>query len=300
MDLVDQLRIFGRVAHSGGFTQAAAQMDLPRPTVSLAVQQLESRLGVRLLNRTTRRVSLTQEGELLLERALALVADADELESQFRASGSALSGRLRVDMPSRVARRVVAPALPAFFERFPGIDLVLGSSDMLIDLVQEGVDCALRVGGLHPSSLVARPMGQLRVVHCASPAYLARHGTPRSPADLPAHLAVNYIAPTLGKAAPWEWMEDGKLHATHMNSRVSVNNAECYIACCLADQGLIQIPVFDVSEHLAKGELIEVLQPWPAPDMPVHLVYPHRRHLTARVQAFGNWLAEIMAAQLRT
>lgn len=295
MDRIDQLRIFIRVADSGGFTMAADQLGLPRPTVSLAIQQLEARLGARLFNRTTRRVSLTQDGEALLEAAAALVADAEELEQRFHPRASALSGRLRVDLPSRIARRLVAPALPAFFKTHPGIELDLGSSDRAIDLVHEGIDCALRVGELPPSSLVAQPLGVFRLVNCASPAYLARHGAPRTPADLPRHLAVNYASPNYGRAAPWEWEEHGRPQAVAMRAQVSANNAETYIACCLAGLGLIQIPAFDVREELESGELVEVLSEWPAPPMPVQIVYPHRRHLSRRVRAFNGWLAGVLA-----
>ncbi len=245
MNLIEQLRIFGRVASSGGFTVAADQMGIPRPTVSLAIQQLESRLGVRLLNRTTRSVSLTQEGAALLERALTLVADAEELEHQFHPQGAVLGGRLRVDAPSRIARRQLAPALPQFFERHPDIVVELGTSDRAIDLVREGVDCALRVGELATSSLVARHLGQFRLINCASPAYLIKHGVPRSPADLAEHHAVNYASPASGRIAPWERLENGKLRTVQMHGAVVVNNAETYIACCLAGLGLIQVPAFD-------------------------------------------------------
>ncbi|ENO84586.1 LysR family transcriptional regulator [Thauera linaloolentis] len=295
MDRIDQFRIFIRVAHSGGFTVAADQLGLPRPTVSLAIQQLEARLGTRLFNRTTRRVGLTQDGEALLERAIALVADSEELEQQFRLPAKALTGRLRVDMPSRIARRQVAPALPDFFARYPGIQVDLGSSDRAIDLVHEGIDCALRIGEVPSSSLVARPLGALRLVNCASPAYLARHGMPQAPADLSRHLAVNYASPSSGRGVPWEWTENGRLQTLAMKAQVSVNNVETYLACCLAGMGLIQIPAFDVREHLEAGELVEVLQAWPAPSMPARMIYPHRRHLSRRVQAFSVWLAGILS-----
>ena len=298
MDFIDQLRVFLRVADSGGFTAAADQLDMPRPTVSLAVQQLEQRLGARLLHRTTRRVGLTVDGQALHERARVLVADAEELALQFSQPGKAAAGRLRVDLPSRIARRLVAPALPGFFERHPGIELELGSSDRAVDLVQEGIDCALRVGELPASSLVARPLGQLALIHCASPAYLARHGTPGAPADLARHCAVNYASPTSGQVAPWEWMDAGQPRTLPMRGAVTVNNAETYIACCLAGLGLIQIPAFDVREHLAAGELVAVLAGWPPPAMPVQLVYPHRRHLSRRVQAFGDWLVGVLMPAL--
>lgn len=298
MDRIDLLRIFIRVAQSGGFTLAAEQLGMPRPTVSLAVQHLEARLGTRLFNRTTRRVSLTQDGDALLERAIALVADSEELEQQFRPEARALQGRLRVDLPSRIARRLVVPALPDFMERHPGIDLELGSGDRITDIVHEGIDCALRVGELPASSLVARPVGLLRLINCASPAYVTRHGIPKTPADLPQHLAVSYASSGSRRAAPWEWKEQEDIRTLTMPARVTANNAETYIACCLAGLGLIQIPVFDVREHLKMGELVEVLADWPAPSMPMHIVYPHRHHLSRRVQAFSGWLSEVLAPSL--
>lgn len=226
------------------------------------------------------------------------MADSDELEQIFRPGAQALEGRLRVDMPSRIARRHVAPALPGFFAQYPGIELELGSSDRAIDLVQEGVDCALRVGEMASSSLVARPLGLLRQVNCASPAYLARQGAPQHPDDLPQHHAVNYAAAGGARAAPWAWTADGQARTLTMRSQVSANNAETYVACALAGLGLIQIPVFDVRDHLEAGELVEVLLRWPAPSMPVQIVYPHRRHLSRRVRAFSDWLAEVMGDYL--
>lgn len=298
MDRIEQLRIFIRVAQSGGFTAASTQLGVPRPTISLAIQQLEARLGARLLHRTTRRVSLTHDGEALLQQAITLVADAEELELQFRPHARAVTGRLRVDMPSRIARRWVAPALPTFLERYPAIEIELGSCDRAVDLVHEGVDCALRVGEIPSSSLVAKPLGNLRLVNCATPAYLSRHGVPILPDDLKHHWAVNYATPGSGRVASWEWLDHGQLHTIQMQGRVVVNNAETYIAACLAGMGLIQIPAFDVQEHLDAGELLEVLPQWLAPPMSVQIVYPHRQHLSRRVQVFATWLADLMAPYL--
>ncbi len=295
MDRIDQLRVFIRVAHSGGFTAAAGQLGLPRPTVSLAIQRLEASLGVRLFDRTTRRVGLTRDGDALLERAAALVADSEELEQLFRPQGRALTGGLRVDLPSRLARRLVAPALPAFLARHPGIGVDLGSSDRAVDLLHEGIDCALRVGELPDSSLVARPLGAFRLINCASPGYVARHGAPGRPDDLSRHQAVCYASRPGARVARWEWLEGGQPRALAMPARVSVNNVETYIACCLAGLGLIQVPAFDVREHLEAGDLVEVLPDWPAAPMPVQIVYPHQRYLSRRVRVFGDWLAEILA-----
>lgn len=294
MDRVDHLKIFMRIAALGSFAQAAEQLALPRATVSLAMQQLERRLGVRLLHRTTRRVALTLDGEALLERAATLVADMEELEQQFRPVTDALAGRLRVDAPSRIARRLIAPALQTFLDRHPKVDIDLGSTDRTIDLVQEGVDCALRVGSLVSSSLVARPLGGFEMINCASPSYLSQYGTPLDPQDLARHLVVDYVSPTSGRATPWAWIEEGQERTAFPRSRVSANNAETYIACALAGLGLIQIPAFDVQDHLRAGELVEVmLRARPAP-LPVNLVYPHRRHLSRRLQAFLQWLEELL------
>lgn len=298
MDRIELLKVFLCVTETGSFTRAADRLALPRAAISIAVQQLEARLGSRLLHRTTRRVGLTADGEALLERARALVADMDDIEQQFLPTHSHVNGRLKVDVPSRIARLLIAPALPGFFERFPAIELELGSSDRAVDLVLEGVDCALRVGPLASSSLVARPLGHFTLINCASPAYLARHGTPRTAADLPAHLAVNYASPTSGRAAPWEWQRDGEAHALRMRSQVAANNAETYIACALAGLGLIQIPAYDVRQHLAAGELVEVLPDARAEPLPVQLVYPHRRNLSRRIQAFAAWLEATLADAL--
>ncbi|SDY11104.1 transcriptional regulator, LysR family [Variovorax sp. YR634] len=298
MDRIDLLQVFVRVAEAGSFTRAADRLGLPRATISTAVQQLETRLGSRLLHRTTRRVGLTPDGEVMLERARALVADMEDMEQQFLPAHGQVNGRLKVDVPSRIARRLIAPALPGFFERHPAIELELGSSDRAVDLVLEGVDCALRVGPLASSSLVARPLGHFTLINCASPAYLARHGTPRTPVDLPQHMAVNYASPTSGRAAPWEWQRDGETASLRMRSQVAANNAETYIACALAGLGLIQIPAYDVREHLAAGELVEVLPDARAEPLPVQLVYPHRRNLSRRVQAFAGWLETLLSDSL--
>lgn len=298
MDRIDLLKVFLSVAETGSFTRAADRLVLPRAAISTAVQQLEARLGSRLLHRTTRRVGLTPDGEALLERARALVADMEDIEQQFLPAHSHVSGRLKVDVPSRIARLLIAPALPDFFTRFAAVELELGSSDRAVDLVLEGIDCALRVGPLASSSLVARPLGHFTLINCASPAYLARHGTPRTPADLPEHIAVNYASPTSGRAAPWEWQRDGETLTLRMYSRVTANNAETYIACALAGLGLIQIPAYDVRAHLAAGELVEVLPDARAEPLPVHLVVPHRRNLSRRVQAFAGWLDTVLATSL--
>lgn len=294
MDRIDLLRIFLRVGATGSFSQAADQLDMPRPTVTLAVQQLEARLGVRLMHRTTRKVALTLDGENLMERARLLVDEMQDLEQRYRPSGAGVDGRLRVDVPSRVARLVIAPALPTLFRDHPDLELDLGSTDRAVDLVLENVDCALRVGKLADSNLVARRLGSFALINCASPDYLKAFGMPQSPVDLHAHKAVNYLSPARGRAAGWEWMEAGKLHTLAMPCNVAVNNAETYIACALSGLGLIQIPRYDVRAHLAAGELVEVMPGYRAPSLPVNMVFAHRAQLSRRMQVFMAWLGGLL------
>ncbi|HEY8026454.1 MAG TPA: LysR substrate-binding domain-containing protein [Burkholderiaceae bacterium] len=294
MDRFEVMQVFLRVAETGSFTRAAEDMRLPRATVSLAVQQLEASLGTRVFHRTTRRVQLTQDGQALLERCRSLLQDLEEVEGLFQRDGSDVAGKLKVDVPSRMGRMLIAPALPAFFARYPNIELELGTTDRLIDLVSEGVDCVIRVGHLQDSSLVSRQLTEFQVISCASRAYLDQHGTPQSIADLERHWAVNYVSSASGRLYPWEHIEDGVARTVSMRSRVTVNNAEAYMACCQSGLGMIQVPVHDLAELTSGGELVEVLRPWRPAPMPVCALYPHRRHLSRRVQAFIEWMETLL------
>ena len=295
MDRFEVMNVFLRVAETGSFTRAAEDMRLPRASVSLAVQQLEGRLGTRLFHRTTRRVQLTPDGQALLERCRALLSDLDEVEGLFQRDPSQVAGKLKVDVSSRMGRIVIAPALPDFFRRYPHIELEFGMTDRLIDLVREGVDCAIR-GALtmEDSSLVSRRIAECEVVNCASPAYIEQHGMPQSIADLANHWIVNYVSSSTGRIYPWEYVEDGVTKTVQMKSHVTVNNAEAYTACCQAGLGLIQVPVHDLAGMLASENLVEVLPAWRAAPMQVCALYPHRRHLSRRVQVFIDWVEELM------
>ncbi|NUS69586.1 MAG: LysR family transcriptional regulator [Ensifer adhaerens] len=294
MDRIELFRIFTRVVESASFTRAADTLGLPRSSVSAAVQTLETRLGTRLLHRTTRKVAPTQDGAAFYERCLRLISDMDEAENLFRRDTSGPTGRLRVDLPSRIGRLIVAPALPEFLDRYPGIDIDLGMTDRAVHLIEESVDCALRVGPLADSGLIARPFGTLRLINVASPDYLERHGTPETPADLASHFAVNYASPSSGRVEDWEWMENGEARMISVAGRVSVNSAEGSIACCLAGLGLIQIPAYDVIDHTREGRLVEVMPDHVAAPMPMALLYPHRQHLSRRLKVFADWLEGLM------
>ncbi|ABA49049.1 LysR family transcriptional regulator [Burkholderia pseudomallei] len=298
MDRIDLFRVFARVVECANFTRAADTLGMPRSSVSAAIQELEGRVGARLLHRTTRKVTPTQDGAALYERCLRLIADVEETENLFRHSIVGPSGTLRVDMPGRIGRLIVAPALPEFLERYPQISVELGVTDRAVNLIEERVDCVLRVGTLSDSGLVARAIGDLPLINVASPAYLARHGVPRTPADLERHRLVNYASPSNGRVAPWEWVEGDEVKRVALRARVTVNSAEAYIACCLAGLGPIQIPAYDVNAHLRAGELVEVLPDHRAAPMPMTLLYPHRQHLSRRFQVFAEWLDALLRAKV--
>ncbi|GEM16158.1 LysR family transcriptional regulator [Gluconobacter oxydans] len=294
MDRIDLLRIFIRVAESGSFTHAADTLQMPRSTVSTAVQELENRLGTRLLARTTRSVRLTDDGRMFQQTALRLLGDFEDAENRFRLHSSQTRGHVKVNLPSRIGRLIVAPALPEFLDRYPGLDIELGMTDRSINLAEDGTDCVLRVGPLQDSSLIGRKLGLLPVFNVASPSYLAQHGTPQSPADLSAHQAVLYASPTTGRIEDWEWEHDGREDSRPVRGRVTVNSAEGAVACCLAGLGLAQLPAYDVLPHIRRGELVDILPQWRAAPLPMTLLYPHRTHLSRRLEVFTEWLTGLL------
>jgi len=294
MDRIELFRIFARVVESGSFTKAATTLGQPRSSISAAIQTLEGRVGARLLSRTTRRVAPTQDGDAFYERCLLAIADVEEIENLFRNDTVLPSGRMRFDVPGRIGRLILAPASPEFLAQFPEIDVDFGSTDRTVNLIEENIDCVLRVGPLTDSGLIARHIGELPLINVASPAYLARHGTPQHPDDLGAHLAVNYASPSNGRIVPWEWIADGIVKTCTPRARVTVNSAEAYIACCLAGIGLIQIPAYDVKDHLASSGLVEVMPNFRAAPMPMTLLYPHRQHLSHRLRVFIDWLEGVL------
>lgn len=298
MDRIELFRIFTRVVECSSFTRAADTLGLPRSSVSAAVQELEGRVGARLLHRTTRKVAPTQDGVAFYERCQSLIVDVEETENLFRQTDACPSGKLRIDVPGRIGRLIVVPALPDFLDRYPGIDIDLGITDRAVNLIEGSVDCVLRVGPLADSSLIARPIGELPLVNVASSHYLRRHGVPQTPDDLAAHLAVNYASPSSGRVEDWEWIEDGVLRSLPMRARVTVNSAEACIAACLAGLGLIQIPAYDVRHHLDAGELVEVMPDHRAAPMAMALLYPHRQHLSRRLQVFADWLDRLMGREV--
>ncbi|GKS99728.1 LysR family transcriptional regulator [Acidovorax sp. SUPP3434] len=299
MNPLDRMLVFVRVAELSSFTQAADALGIPKAAASVAVQQLESQLGTRLLHRTTRRVQLTQDGQAYYERCKDLLADVDELQSMFQQpGGEALRGRVRIDMSTGIARRVVMPQLPELLQRHPRLEIEISSTDRRVDLVREGFDCVVRVGTVSEPGLVARPLGQLRMVNCASPGYLARAGQPQSVQDLAHHHLIHYVTTLGAKSGGFEYLHEGETVRQPMAGPITVNGAEAYQAACLAGLGIVQAPLIGVHAHLERGTLVQVLPGHPAPPMALTLLYAHRRHLPRRVRVVMDWMAQVIEAHV--
>ena len=291
MDRFQEMQVFIRIAERLSFSQAADDLQIPRATVTNLMKRLEARLGTRLLERTTRTVRLTHDGEAHLRRCARLIADLEEAEGAF--SNAAPHGLLRVNLQGTLAKHIVVPALPDFVAKYPSIELHIGEDDRLVDLVKEGVDCVLRAGNLQDSSMVGRRVALLTQVTVASPAYLARVGEPMTLDDLPAHQAVNYVSSASGKAVPLEFMDGGQLKTITLPGVLSVTGTELYTGSAIAGLGLVQVPKYRIAEELAAGQLRIVLADFPAPALPVSVMFPQSRQLSSRVRVFAQWLHEL-------
>lgn len=294
MDKIHAMQLFIRVAELESFSRAADTLGLPKGSVSRQIQALENHLGTRLLHRTTRRVQLTQDGMIYYERAKDLLSNLEELDGLFLHDPNSISGKLRVDMPVGIARNLVMPRLPAFLHLYPGLELELSSSDRLVDLVREGFDCVVRVGTLKDSGLIARPLGKLTQINCASPQYLARFGYPEGLEDLASHAVVHYSVNLGTQSQGFEVATENGSRWVKTGGMLTVNSTETYHAACLAGLGIIQVPRVGVREALRAGTLVEVLPQYRAGPMPVSLLYPHRRNLSRRVHLFMEWLTGVM------
>ncbi|MDD0973504.1 LysR family transcriptional regulator [Pseudomonas fontis] len=298
MNKLELLRTFVRVSELSSFTLAGECLGLPRSTVSEQVQALERLLGARLFNRTTRRVQATQDGLQLYERSKDLLSRMDEIEGLFRASPTELSGRLRVDLPTLMARRIILPSLPRFMALHPNLALEISCTDREVDLLREGFDCVLRIGALSDLAVVARPLGSLRMLNCASPGYLAQFGLPTTLAELSEHRLVHYVRSLGARSVGFEYVDGGKTQFQAMPGVITANNTDAYESAGLAGLGIIQAPYSGVREFLERGELVEVLPAHiPAP-MPVSLLYAQQVHLPERVRVFMTWLAQVLATEL--
>ncbi|MCK6387810.1 MAG: LysR family transcriptional regulator [Zoogloea sp.] len=295
MDRFQAMRLFTRIVELGSFSRAAENLGLPRASATQIIKQLEAQLGVRLLQRTTRQVRTTLDGDAYYQRCVAILADIDEMESSFSLAAGQPRGRIKVDLSVSFGRLVMIPALPDFCARYPQIQVEVSVTDRQIDLIREGVDCVMRIGELRDSSLAARRLTTLPQVCCASSAYLARHGTPQRPDELAGHRAVDYQSASTGKSIPFEFTVDGRVEAHSLPYTVAVNNGDAYVAACEAGFGIIQVPAYHVTRQLAAGTLVEVLAGFRAPPLPLTVLYPQSRQLSPRVRVFIDWLAELFA-----
>jgi LysR family transcriptional regulator for bpeEF and oprC len=296
MDQIQSMRAFVRVVEAGSFTKAAESLDLPKGTVTKQIQHLETRLQVKLLNRTTRRVTVTADGAAYYERTVRVLSDLDDIEASMRNAQARPSGRLRVDIGASVARLLVIPNLHRFFERFPEIQLDLGVSDRPVDLIADNVDCVIRGGELTEQSLVARRIGGIEFITVATPQYLLRHGTPAHPTELErGHQLLHYFSARTGRPYPHLFVQGDEHHEITGTYQLSVNESNALTTAVTSGLGVAQIARFGIEPMLTDGVLTRVLPDWSHPVLPVYVVYPPNRHLSAKVRAFVDWAAELFA-----
>ncbi|MEX3969685.1 LysR family transcriptional regulator [Paraburkholderia caribensis] len=293
MDRLQAMQVFTKVVELNGFSKAAEALNLPRASATTIVKNLEAHLRVRLLQRTTRRLNLTPEGATYYERCVRILAEIDETEDILGIARKNPRGRLRIDMPGSVGRLIVMPQIENFRAAYPEIELVLGVGDKAVDLIQEGVDCAIRVGTLEDSSLIPRQLGELKTITAASPSYLDRFGKAESLEQLAKHTAVQYISNRTGRTLPFTFVIDGKVSEAKIPGKLSVNDADTYITCGVNGAGIIQAPRFMLVHHLHRGDLVEILPGCRPRPMPVAVVYPNNRHLAPKVSVFIDWIAEL-------
>ena len=297
MDRIKAMQVFVRIVEANSFTKAAETLNLPRASLTASMQALEAHLGARLLQRTTRRLSLTPEGERYYQQCAEILAAIDAAEAPFLGEqGKGPQGLLRVDLPGTLGRARIVPRLGEFRAACPGVALTISLGERLVDLTQEGLDCAVRVGNLQDSSLVARALGSMRFVVAASPAYLARHGAPATLEELAAHEGIVHFSGRTGRAFDWELEAHGAVRKLALRSAIAVNDAEANLCCALQGLGLAQVGRYQARPFLASGELVEVLPGVAPTSMPVSLLYPQGRMASPRLQAFAGWLGALFAA----
>ncbi|CAA0087220.1 HTH-type transcriptional regulator DmlR [Starkeya nomas] len=297
MDQIAAMRAFVRVVEAGNFTRAADLMEMPKPTVTKLIQQLEGHLRTKLLNRTTRRVRVTPDGAAYYERALALLSDLDELDGSMARAQTSPAGRLRVDIGTSLALNVIIPALPDFHARYPDILLDLGVSDRPADLVGENIDCAIRGGDILDPNLIARRIGQVDLVMCATPGYIARHGMPQHPRDLlEGHRVIAYFSPRTGRRMAFDMVRGEESYEFDLPYALAVNDSTAYQAAVLTGLGIAHAVEPLIQPYLADGTLVRVLPEWRSEPIVLHIVYAPNRHLSSRLRVFVDWVAELFAS----
>jgi DNA-binding transcriptional LysR family regulator len=296
MDRFDAMQAFARVVEAGSFTKAAETLHMSKTTVTQLVQQLEARLRVKLLNRTTRKVNVTADGAVYYERVLRLLADMDDAETSLSDASTLPRGRLRVDVPSPLASLILIPALPTFYARYPDIQIDMGVSDRLVDMIDENVDCVVRGGELTDQSLMARRVGDLQLGVFASPDYLKRNGTPAHPQELEDsdHRIVGFLWARTGKPVPYAMHN----HSEHLQIKgryvLAVDDGNAYIAAGLAGLGILWLPKYMSRIHEDRGDLVQLFEDWRLDPMPLYVAYPPNRHISIKLRVFIDWVVELM------
>lgn len=295
-DQLAAMRAFARVVEAGTFTRAADSLEMPKATLTKLIQTLEAHLRTRLLNRTTRRVTVTPDGAAYYERVVRLLADLDELDGSMTLSQASPKGRLRIDVSASLALLVIIPALPVFHARYPDIQIDIGVTDRPVDLIAENVDCVVRGGEITDQSLIARRIGELAFMTCAAPSYLARHDEPQHPSDLDReHYVVGYFSAESGRHWPFTFVQNEESMEIQGRYIAAFNDGNSYVAAAVAGLGVIQAPTFMIQHHLDNGDLQPILTQWQSEVMPLHVVYPPNRHLSTKLRIFVDWIAEIFA-----
>ena len=298
MDRFDAMQAFARVVEAGSFTKAAETLHMSKTSVTQLVQQLEARLRVKLLNRTTRKVNVTADGAAYYERVVRLLGDMDDAETSLSDASSSPRGRLRVDVPSPLARLILVPALPAFHARYPDIQFDMGVSDRMVDLIGENVDCVVRGGELADQSLMARRVGDLQLGVYAAPSYLERAGLPSHPQELENshHRVVGFHWPRTGKVLPYTLHRQGG-ESIQVQGRyvLAVDDGNAYLAAGLAGLGVLWLPDYMSDAHVARGELVPLFEGWRLDPMPIYVAFPPNRHVSAKLRVFIDWVAALMA-----
>ena len=296
MDRLDSMRLFTRVVERRSFTAAAADLSLPRSSATAAIKQLEERLGVQLLRRTTRHVTTTLDGEAYYQRCIGILADIEDAEGGVGTHD--VRGRLRIDINGHMARNFVIPELPALLARHPNLSVHIGEGDRFVDLVREGVDCVVRAGPLPDSDMIARSLGMAREATLASPDYLERHGTPRTIEGLAGHMMIGFVSSRTGQVMPLEFTVDGRIREVILPARVTVSNSDTAATLVRQGFGLYQSPRLRFTSDIAAGRLVEVLADCPPTPTPISVLYPRSRQLSPRVRVFIDWLVEILGPRL--
>lgn len=295
MDKFQAMSLFVRVVETGGIARGAESLRIPKATATTLIQKLEASLGVRLLNRTTRRVSVTPDGAAYYSRVAAILAELREAEDALAHHSTSPRGRIRVDAPTLIARSVIVPALPAFFAQYPDIELALACNERHFDLVAEGIDCALWIGEIGDAALVARRVGFVYLATCAAPAYIRAHGRPAHPRELARHRCINHFSPRTGETVEWVFSKDRERVQAVFPGHLALEDENSYVSAAEAGLGIAQMPAFVVKEAMDRGALDLVLPDWFPEPSALHVVYPQSRHLSRRVRVFVDWLATLIS-----